>query len=87
MLHAVDEFKPGARCEIIKVGHRLWEKDIGKRVIIASVNPEMKSVWAYDDAPAKYRTNRNGKQVTVFNPKSVHTIYGMDQLRIISQSA
>ncbi|NBK29603.1 klcB [Nitrincola iocasae] len=74
-------FKPGQRCQIVSVHHPVFEKDIGKFVIITKLSPHTSQVWAHDDEPTKYRINRNGRRVVQFNPKSVHTIYSFDQLR------
>lgn len=74
-------FEPGQRCEIISVHHPVFEKDIGKFVIITKLSPNSSQVWAHDDEPIKYRINRNGRRVVQYNPKSVHSIYSFDQLR------
>jgi hypothetical protein len=79
--YPIEEYRPGRRCEIVKVGHPAWAKEIGKKVIIVSVNPAFKSVWAHDDQPPRTRVNKLGRTVNVYNPKSVNTVYGMNQLK------
>jgi hypothetical protein len=78
-----DVFRPGQRCEIIAVQSAHKEADIGKRIVIVKVNPDFRSVWAHDDKPVKYRTNRNGRRVTDYDPRCIQSVYGFEQLRII----
>jgi len=47
------------------------------------VNPDFCSVWAHDDKPVKYRTNRNGRRVVDYDPRCIQTLYGIEQLRIV----
>lgn len=82
----IRRFEPGQRCEIISVHHPVFEKDIGKFVIITKLSPHSSQVWAHDDEPIKYRINRNGRRVVEYNPKSVHSIYSFDQLRPVNDT-
>lgn len=66
------DFWPGLRCEITSAD-RFSQKDIGKFVVVVRVNPETGTVWTHDDEPPKYRTNRKGRRVTVYNPKNIHS--------------
>jgi hypothetical protein len=76
----VADFYPGQRCEITKAHHRWDEKELGKKVIVVKVNTDTGMIWTHDDEPAKYRTNRNGRQVTVYNPKNIHSPRPVDTL-------
>jgi len=77
----IRRFELGQRCQVISVHHPVFEKDIGKFVIITKLSPYSSQVWAHDDEPTKYRINRNGRRVVQYDPKSVHSIYSFDQLR------
>lgn len=63
------------RCKVIssRVG-----TGIGRVVVVAKVNE--RSVWAYDDKPVTYRTNRQGRRVVDSDPKCIQTLYGFDEL-------
>lgn len=76
-------FRPGVRCEIIAASHPSASRDVGKRVIVDRLNPEYGSVWAHDDKPVTYRTNRAGRRVVDYDPRCIQTIYGVDQLRVL----
>jgi len=76
-------FRPGVRCEIVAASHPSASRDVGKRVIVDRVNPEYGSVWAHDDKPVTYRTNRAGRRVVDHDPRCIQTIYGVDQLRVL----
>nr|BCT99929.1 hypothetical protein [uncultured bacterium] len=78
------EFKPGQRCEISSVHHPAFASYIGKRVIIVKVHPDTRQVWAHDDRPIKYKTNRAGRRVVDSDPSCIQSIYGFDQLRLIT---
>jgi len=81
---ATGGFRPGARCEVVSVHHHVFKKEIGKKVIITKVSHDTRQVWARDDRPARYRTNRNGRRVTEYDPRCVESCYSFDQLRILS---
>ncbi|EBU8392560.1 klcB [Salmonella enterica subsp. enterica serovar Typhimurium] len=81
---AAGGFRPGARCEVVSVHHHVFKKEIGKKIIITKVSHDTRQVWAHDDRPARYRTNRNGRRVTEYDPRCVESCYGFDQLRILS---
>ena len=81
---AAGGFRPGARCEVVSVHHHVFKKEIGKKVIITKVSHDTRQVWAHDDRPARYRTNRNGRRVTEYDPRCVESCYSFDQLRILS---
>lgn len=76
-------FRPGVRCAIIAASHPSASRDVGKRVIVDRVNPEYGSVWAHDDKPVTYRTNRAGRRVVDHDPRCIQTIYGVDQLQVL----
>nr|CDG15364.1 FIG00466505: hypothetical protein [Yersinia pestis 16/95] len=75
---------PGQRCEIVSVHHPVFAKEIGKRVIIVKVHPDTRQVWAHDDRPVTYKTNRAGRRVVDSDPSCIQSIYGFDQLRLIT---
>ena len=56
----------------------------GKRVIIVKVHPDTRQVWAHDDRPVTYKTNRAGRRVVDSDPSCIQSIYGFDQLRLIT---
>lgn len=64
-------FFPGQVCTIVGVHHFCFVRDIGKRVVIVKVSPDFNSVWAHDDRPIRYRTNRQGRQVIDFDPRCI----------------
>lgn len=78
------EFRPGQRCEIVSVHHPVFAKYIGKRIIIVKVHPETRQVWAHDDRPVTYKTNRAGRRVVDSDPSCIQSVYGFDQLRLIT---
>lgn len=78
----IGRFELGQRCQIISVHHPVFEKDIGKFVIITKLFSNSSLVWAHDDAPVQYRINRNGQRVVQYDPRSVHSIYCVEQLRL-----
>ncbi len=80
---SIGAFLPGQRCEIIGVPYAHNSANAGKRIIIVKVNPDFCSVWAHDDKPVKYRTNRNGRRVVDYDPRCIQTLYGIEQLRIV----
>lgn len=75
---------PGQRCEIVSVHHPLFAKEVGKRVIIVKVHPDTRQVWVHDDRPVTYKTNRAGRRVVESDPSGIQSIYGFDQLRLIT---
>lgn len=75
---------PGQRCEIVSVHHPVFAKEVGKRVIIVKVHPDTRQVWAHDDRPVTYKTNRAGRRVVDSDPSCIQSIYGFDQLRLIT---
>lgn len=79
------QFRPGQRCEIVSVHHRVFERDIGKRIIITKVHADTRQVWAYDDKPVRYRINRNGRRVVECDPACIQSIYSFDALRILNE--
>lgn len=78
-----DAFRPGQRCQVVSAHHPCFQDALGKVVIVTKVNPAHGSVWAHDDKPVTYRTNRNGRKVVHSDPRCIETIYGMDALRIL----
>lgn len=78
------EFKPGQRCEIVSVHHPVFNRYIGKRIIIVKVHADTRQVWAHDDSPITYKTNRAGRRVVDSDPSCIQSIYGFDQLRLIT---
>lgn len=78
------EFKPGQRCEIVSVHHPVFAHYIGKRIIIVKVHPDTRQVWAHDDRPVTYKTNRAGRRVVDSDPSCIQSCYGFDQLRLIT---
>nr|BCU00952.1 hypothetical protein [uncultured bacterium] len=77
-------FAPGMRCEVSSVHHPCLSRDIGKRVVITKVNLEFRSVWAHEDKPVTYRTNRNGRRVVDHDPRCIESVYGFEQLHILT---
>ena len=69
------------RCEIVSVHHPVFDRYIGKRIIIVKVHPDTRQVWAHDDRPVTYKTNRAGRRVVDSDPSCIQSIYGFDQLR------
>jgi hypothetical protein len=55
------EFKPGQRCEIVSVHHPVFDRYIGKRIIIVKVHPDTRQVWARRQA-GNVQTNRAGRR-------------------------
>jgi hypothetical protein len=61
-----------------------FRRYIGKRIIIVKVHPDTRQVWAHDDRPVTYKTNRAGRRVVDSDPSCIQSIYGFDQLRLIT---
>lgn len=84
-------FKKGQACEIVVNDNRhytmpkLFPDRIGKRVIISNVMSD--HVWCYDDKPIQYRTNKNGNEVTAFDPRCVTQPYYFNELKVVKQSS
>lgn len=78
-----DDPEPGRRYKIVKVHHPCFEKSLGKIVVIVSVFPGGRSVFAHDDRPVTYRKNRNGRMVVDSDPRCVQTVYSTDSLEPI----
>lgn len=74
-------FEPGQRCE---VATSRFPSDVGRRIVVTKVNRDFRSVWAHDDKPIRYRTNRNGRRVVDYDPRCVESIYGFEQLKILT---
>ena len=81
---APGDFKRGQRCEIISVHHAAFSPDVGRKIIITKVSPETRQVWAHDDKPPRFRTNRNGRRVTDYDPQCIQSIYSFQQLRVLT---
>lgn len=75
-------FERGQRCEVVSVHHPVFNHYIGRRIIITKVSPETRQVWAHDDRPVTYKTNRQGRRVIDSDPSCIQSIYGFDQLRL-----
>lgn len=73
----------GSRCQIVSVYHRSQLNTLGRVVVVVKVNPEFNSVWAHDDKPVTYRTNRAGRRVIDHDPRCIQSIYSLDQLRLL----
>lgn len=63
------------RCKVVS---SRFGTGVGRVVVVAKVND--RSVWAYDDKPVTYRTNRLGRRVVDSDPKCIQTLYGFDEL-------
>jgi ParB/RepB/Spo0J family partition protein len=74
-----EEFKKGDICEI--VNHRDQSLN-GKRVVIAQCGDG--AVFAFDDAPVTYKTNRAGKRVVDSDPRSIQTVYCIENLKKVA---
>lgn len=75
---------PGSRCQIVKVRFRHDLHRLGRVIVVTKVNlPEFDSVWAHDDSPVTYRTNRNGRRVVVSDPRCIQSIYSLDEIRLL----
>lgn len=83
---AAGGLRPGARCEVISVHHHALKGEIGKKIVITKVKHDTRQVWAHDDRPPKYRTNRNGRRVTEYDPRCIQSCYGFEQLRLINST-
>lgn len=77
-------FAPGVRCEVVSVHHPCFSHYIGKRIIITKVHPDTRQVWAHEDKPVTYRTNRAGRRVVDHDPRCIQSIYSFDDLRILT---
>lgn len=75
--------RPGLRCQVVSIHHPALRKEVGKRIVITKVNPEFRSVWAHEDKPVTYRTNRQGKRVVDHDPRCIEALYGFDQIRVM----
>ncbi len=73
-------FKPGVRCEVVKVYRECFAKELGKTVIITRVDPGAMRLWAYMDRPVEF-TFRNGKREIFYDPKCRTYLFHFDQLR------
>ena len=69
---------------LVSVHHPVFDRYIGKRIIIVKVHPDTRQVWAHDDRPVTYKTNRAGRRVVDSDPSCIQSIYGFDQLRLIT---
>jgi len=74
-----EQFKKGDVCEI--VNHRDQSLN-GKRVVIAQCGDG--TVFAFDDAPVTYKTNRAGKRVVDSDPQSIQAVYCIEYLKKIA---
>jgi len=74
---------PGARCQIVSVHHSAMRHYLGRVIVVVKVNPDFGSVWAHDDKPVTYRTNRFGRRVIASDPRCIQSIYGFEQLRLL----
>lgn len=72
----------GQRCEIVKEPREAFRDRIGKVVVIAKVYPKEGCVFAYDDKPITYKTNRKGRRVVDHDPSCIQTVYCIDALRV-----
>ena len=45
-------------------------------------HPDTRQVWAHEDKPVTYRTNRAGRRVVDHDPRCIQSIYSFDDLRI-----
>lgn len=67
------------RYRVARVHHPVFAHDVGKIVIVDRFAGSG-MVWAHDDKPVTYRTNRAGRQVVAFDPQCVQSLYHMDDL-------
>ncbi|WP_367899703.1 hypothetical protein [Xanthomonas oryzae] len=67
------------RCRVTRVHHPVFARDVGK-VVIVDRFAGLGMVWAHDDKPVTYRTNRAGRRVVAFDPSWVQSLYHMDDL-------
>ncbi|MBR8087077.1 klcB [Burkholderia vietnamiensis] len=67
------------RYRVTRVHHPVFERDVGK-VVIVDRFAGLGMVWAHDDKPVTYRTNRAGRRVVAFDPTCVQSLYHMDDL-------
>jgi len=74
---------PGSRCQIVSVHHRCFSYLLGRVVVVVKVNPEFNSVWAHDDKPLTYRTNKHGRRVVDHDPRCVQSLYSLEELRLL----
>lgn len=74
---------PGARCVIDSVHHQVFEKDLGKHVVVSKLAGNI--VWTHDDADIRYRVNRAGRRVVAYDPKNVLTARGGHSLKLRSE--
>lgn len=77
------KFQKDQICEIISVPHHLFASAIGRKILITSVDIDMRYVWAHDALPPRYGINRNGKRVKEYDPKMCESLYSFDHLRIL----
>ncbi|MGT2457720.1 hypothetical protein ACU4GI_32990 [Cupriavidus basilensis] len=75
-------FRQGARCEVIAVHHPALQADLRKWIVVDRIHAAERVVWAHDDKPITYRTNRAGRRVIATDPRSIQTLYGMDELKV-----
>ncbi|WP_193387859.1 hypothetical protein [Xanthomonas phaseoli] len=67
------------RYRVARVHHPVFARDVGKAVIVDRF-AGLGMVWAHDDKPVTYRTNRAGRRVVAFDPCCVQSLYHADDL-------
>jgi hypothetical protein len=67
------------RYRVARVHHPVFARDVGK-VVIVDRFAGLGMVWAHDDKPVTYRTNRAGRRVVAFDPCCVQSLYHIDDL-------
>lgn len=78
------EFYVGARCEIAKVNHPVFARDIGTVIKIVTIY-DSGTVVAHDDKPPRYRYNNRGRQIIEYDPRCIMTYYSADNLKLIEE--
>lgn len=80
--HDVDgnELRVGSKCVIVSVHHPVFNKDIGKAVVVGKILDH--SVTIYNDKPKTYRVNRAGRTVVASDPSCYQTYISAHQLRL-----
>lgn len=71
------------RYQVARVHHPCFARDVGK-VVIVDRFAGSGMVWAHDDKPITYRTNRAGRRVVDFDPQCVQSLYHMNDLEPVS---
>ena len=79
------QFYVGARCEVVKVHHPVFEKTIGTIVKIVTIY-DTGYVQAYEDKPPRYRINRRGVRVVEFDPTCIRSFYHVDHLKLLDDN-